>query len=89
MITGSKELIRNLNTRLVIRTVLKEGPISRAALASRLGLTKATISSIVQSLLDAGLLIEIGNEQTKKGRKPILLKLNADCGHILSIDLSP
>lgn len=87
MLTGSPELIRDINTQSVIRTIVANGPISRASIASSLGLTKATVSSIVQVLLDRGLILETGSDDTRKGRKPILLQLNQNCGHIISIDL--
>ena len=45
MQTGSKELIRDINFHLILEAIINEGPISRAALAKHLGLTKATVSS--------------------------------------------
>ena len=48
MQTGSKELIRDINFHLILEAIINEGPISRAGLAKHLGLTKATVSSIVQ-----------------------------------------
>lgn len=88
MVTGSKELIRDMNTKLVLQTVMEEGSISRAAVSQKLGLTKATVSAIVQILIDRSLVIEIGSDDTKRGRKPILLELNKSCGYSISIDLS-
>lgn len=87
MITGSKEMIRDINSSLVLQTIIKKGPLSRAALSKEVGLTKATISAIVQSLLDRGLVIEIGSKDTAKGRKPILLKFHQKAGHTIAIDL--
>ncbi len=87
MITGSKELIRDINTHLVLETIMNEGPISRASIAGRLGLTKATISAIVGSLIDQQLVKEIGSDDTSLGRKPILISLCEESGHVLSIDL--
>ena len=52
MISGSQEMIRDINRRLVLEKIVNNGPISRAALAKALHLTKATISNIVQELLD-------------------------------------
>lgn len=88
MVTGSKELIRDMNTQLILQTIMEQGPISRASVASTLGLTKATVSAIVQVLLDRNLLLEIGNDDTKRGRKPILLVLNKNCAYSISVDLS-
>ena len=88
MLTGNQELIRDINTQSVIRTILANGAISRASIASRLGLTKATVSAIVQILLERGLILETGSDDTRKGRKPILLQMNKNCGHVVAIDIA-
>ncbi|NLZ83149.1 MAG: ROK family transcriptional regulator [Clostridiales bacterium] len=87
MITGSKELIRDINTNLVLETIINKTAISRAATAKYLGLTKATISAIVQELINKKLVIEIGSDDTNLGRKPILLSLNKKAGHVICIDI--
>lgn len=88
MITGSKELIRDINRNLILQTIIQEGIISRAALAQKTGLTKATVSSIVSDLLGQKLVLELGSDNTTMGRKPILLTFNASCGHVISLDLN-
>lgn len=88
MITGSKELIRDINRNLILETIIQEDPISRASLAQRTGLTKATVSAIVANLLEQNLILEIGSDNTSLGRKPILLTFNTDCGHVISLDLN-
>ncbi len=88
MITGSKELIRDMNSHLILELILQEGTISRAALAKKSGLTKATVSTIVQRLLEQKLVIEVGNDNTSLGRKPILLTFQSSCGYALSIDVN-
>ncbi|NLL01184.1 MAG: ROK family transcriptional regulator [Clostridiales bacterium] len=87
MVTGSKELIRDINTHLVLETIINQASISRASTAKHLGLTKATVSAIVQDLINRKLVIEIGSDDTSLGRKPILLSLNKKAGHVISIDL--
>lgn len=87
MITGSKELIRDINSKLVLETIINHNPISRASISKELGLTKATISAIVQDLMNKNLVIEIGSDDTSLGRKPILLSFNKKAGHALCIDL--
>lgn len=88
MITGSKELIRDINTSLVTKMIIEKGPISRASIAKELGLTKATISAIVQNLLDKSLVKEIGTADIPSGRKPVLLEFCYDCGYAISVDIS-
>ena len=89
MIIGSKELIRDINNNLVLETIIDKNPISRAALSKELGLTKATISTIVQDLIEKQLVIEIGSDNTDLGRKPILLTYNKQAGQALCIDIQP
>lgn len=84
---GSKELIRDMNSTLVLETILHSNAISRANIAKKLGLTKATISAIVTDLIEKHLVIEIGSDDTLYGRKPILLTFNQKAGYIISIDL--
>ncbi|MDF2513789.1 MAG: hypothetical protein K0S04_3655 [Herbinix sp.] len=87
MVTGSKELIRDINTKLVLETIINNNSISRAAIAKYLGLTKATISAIVQELINKKLVIEIGSDDTSLGRKPILLSLHKKAGYVIGIDI--
>jgi predicted NBD/HSP70 family sugar kinase len=87
MVTGSKELIRDINSTLVLETIINFMPISRAAISKKLGLTKATISAIVQDLMNKNLVIEIGSDNTNLGRKPILLCFDKKAGHIICVDI--
>lgn len=81
--------IRDLNAKLLLEAVIKNGPVSRASLAKQTGLTKATVSAIVQELLLSRLVTEIGSEDTSLGRKPILLRFNHKAAYAVSIDIGP
>lgn len=85
---GSQEYIRDMNSRLVLGEIIGREPISRAKISKNLGLTKATVSSIVQTFIDNGYVVEIGSLDTNKGRKPILLKFEANCAFTLSAYLN-
>ncbi len=87
MITGSKELIRDINSNLVLTQIVNYSPISRSTIAKKLGLTKATISAIVADLLVKKLVVEIGSDDTSLGRKPILLSFNRKAGYAVSVDI--
>lgn len=87
MAAGNQELIRDMNYHKILETIIREGSISRADLSKCLGLTKATISSQVQTLLDDGLIEEIGSLETSKGRRPILLRFCGAHAHVLSFDI--
>lgn len=71
--------VRRHNAALVLATVVSDGPISRARMAAATGLTRATVGSIVDELLDAGLLREHGTSSaTGLGRPGTDLALAAD-----------
>ena len=56
MSTGNQEYIRDMNRALVLEAIANHPPLSRADLAKMLHLTKATVSTIVQELLDRQLV---------------------------------
>src|SRR5689334_14688739 len=55
--------MRRRNLARVLHAVSAEGPLSRAAVASRIGLTRAAVSSLVDELIRTGLLEELGPER--------------------------
>jgi predicted NBD/HSP70 family sugar kinase len=52
--------LREHNLALVLHEVAERGPLSRARISAATGLTKATVSTLVESLVSAGLLRELG-----------------------------
>ncbi|MGB4412362.1 MAG: ROK family transcriptional regulator [Atribacterales bacterium] len=76
------------NRSLVLRLLKKKGPLSRIDLARITGLTQPTITNIVNDLLSANLLQEVGISDTKAGRKPILLSVNDQAFYIIAINFS-
>lgn len=76
------------NSRLVLKTIYDEGHISRADLARATHLTKATISTLVNHLMEAGLVEETGLGPSLGGKPPRLLRLDQDARQMLCLDLS-
>ncbi|MCX4657931.1 ROK family transcriptional regulator [Streptomyces uncialis] len=62
--------IRRRNLSRVMHTVAAEGPRSRAAVASRIGLTRAAVSTLVDELIRAGLIEELGPERPGRVGRP-------------------
>ncbi|MFJ2832462.1 ROK family protein [Streptomyces sp. NPDC087263] len=62
--------MRRRNLSRVMHTVNAEGPLSRAAVASRIGLTRAAISTLVDELIRSGLLEELGPERPGRVGRP-------------------
>ncbi|GGZ87506.1 ROK family protein [Streptomyces echinoruber] len=62
--------MRRRNLGRVLHTVSAEGPLSRAAVASRIGLTRAAVSTLVDELIRFGLLEELGPERPGRVGRP-------------------
>ncbi|GIW25660.1 ROK family transcriptional regulator [Meiothermus sp.] len=69
-----QQAIKRQNRRLILEALRRSGPLSRAALARLIGLTKSTVSSLVQELLDEGLLSEGGQHKPGLGRPGTVLE---------------
>ncbi|MEU8567285.1 ROK family transcriptional regulator [Streptomyces pathocidini] len=52
--------MRQRNLSLVLHAVAAHGPLSRAEVAGRIGLTRAAVSTLVDELTRGGLLVELG-----------------------------
>ena len=81
--------MRAINRQIVLNYVRDRGPISRAEIARRTELQRSTISEIVDSLLEEGLIEEIGAGQSTGGRCPTLLALRANGAAAVGIDIAP
>jgi predicted NBD/HSP70 family sugar kinase len=75
------------NERLVVRTLYDHGPISRADVARLTGLTRTTVSDVVSTLLDDGVVREIGRGASTGGKAPILLEVDEDARLVVGLDL--
>ena len=70
--------VRRVNSALVLDQVATAGPLSRAQVAAFTGLTRATVGSIVDELIGAGLVVEQGTRSTGVGRPGTDLALRPD-----------
>ncbi len=88
--TRSGLLRRRSESRIasILYELWKEGPISRGALADRMGLNLPTVSAVVQDLIKAGDLVEEGFATSTGGRKAQLLDVNPKRGGIAAIEFS-
>jgi N-acetylglucosamine repressor len=78
---------RRSNERLVLRTVYEDGPLSRADVARATGLTRTTVSDLVEGLLDDTLVVEAGTGPSTGGKAPILLRVPADARQLIGVDV--
>lgn len=89
MIKGTPEYIKVMNRNTVLSLIVKKKSISRAMISTLTNLSKSTVSSIVEELLNENIIREKGEGNSTKlgGRKPIELVFNPSAGYIIGIDI--
>ena len=92
--------VRRHNTALVLRVLRDDGPGSRADLALRTGLAKATVGTIVAGLQEAGVVAEGSRRRGRprparaagrpRGGRPVGLgvEVNVDYVAVVALDLA-
>ncbi|MFC4907437.1 ROK family transcriptional regulator [Actinomadura gamaensis] len=83
-----QEALRRRHLGAVLREVHLSGPVSRAALAARLGLNRSTIMALTRELAAGGLVVEEPTRGTgRAGRPSLLVSPAADRAHVLAFDV--
>ncbi|MBM7600064.1 glucokinase-like ROK family protein [Virgibacillus halotolerans] len=85
--TWNQHVVKKENKSLVLETIIRTSPISRAKVASLTGLNKGTVSSLVSELLDEKLINDSGPGKSSGGRRPLILHFNKTAGFSIGIDL--
>jgi predicted NBD/HSP70 family sugar kinase len=88
---GSPSLLRRHNSKLILDAIRAEGPISRAALARAVGLSKPTVNQVAELLLAQEFVVEEMDGPDAAPRRPgpraRLLRFRAEVGHVLGLDV--
>jgi predicted NBD/HSP70 family sugar kinase/biotin operon repressor len=87
----SLERLRASNRRAVLHSLAAAGPQSRADLARATGLSRTTVSSLVQDLISAGQAVETSDRgrphKGGSGRPPVLVAATSAQGTVAGIDI--
>jgi predicted NBD/HSP70 family sugar kinase len=70
-----------------LRLLFLEGPLDRVRLGQMTGLSSGTVTNFAASLLEDGLIIEVGREQSEGGRPRVLLAVNPEYGAVIGVDI--
>lgn len=89
--TGSLEGLRFHNRARVVQALKRSGQASRADLTRATGLSRTTVSSLVNELLETGLVTErigapVPGPGSGGGRPPVLLALDRSAGAAVGLD---
>ncbi len=84
---ANQSLARKHNSSAILNLLRLNGALSRALLAAKIGLTRSTISRIVDDLIAENLVREVELSLGKKGRPGMLLELNPEGGLAVGIEI--
>ena len=79
---------REHNLKLVLRTIYNSARISRADIARLTNLTRATVSDVVEELMNKGFVREVGLGPSTGGKPPTLLEFVEDARYLVGVDLA-
>ena len=79
-------LLRALNERTVLVTVRAEGPISRAEVARTTGISRPTVSLVLRSLLQDGLVRETAHEPGGPHYGAVYYEADPEAALVLGVD---
>lgn len=75
------------NQRVVLHTVRVHGPLTKADLARRTGLTHPTVTNITNRLLASGLLNTAGQRRGARGQPAMRLAINPQGAHAIGLNI--
>ena len=85
---STQESTKLHNSQLVLRTIYRQGKISRVDVARLTGLTRTTVSDVVGRFIQEGLVVETGVSPSRGGKPAILLRVDDEVRHLVGIDLA-
>lgn len=79
--------IRARNTSMVLKQMWCARQMSRADISRYFGLSRSTVSVIVSSLMETGLIEKLGVGHSNGGRRPIILGFNDSAYGLIGVDM--
>jgi glucokinase-like ROK family protein len=81
--------MREFNLLLVLNCIREHGPLPRVAIARHTGLSRPTVSSLMEILLRERLVREgeLMNSSAVGGRRAVEVHFNASAGYVLGVDV--
>jgi len=88
-VSARPQLLKQINVGKIFARLWNEGPVSRADLARKVGISPPTVSLLINDLISDGILVEIGRGESSGGRKPVLLEINPNGPVTIAVDIHP
>ncbi len=79
--------IRRVNRSTILRRIYLERSVSRQELSQLTGLSSATVTNVVAELLQEGIVVEAGVEESQGGRPRSILIIDPTYGYFLGVEI--
>ena len=86
---GTPRLLRRLNDRSALELLLAEGPLTRAELGERTGLSKVTAGQLLSRLEDRGLVEVAGERAGGRGPNAALYGVRPSSAYVAGLEVLP
>lgn len=80
---------QNSTEKKVLSYIVRKGAASRKEISEQIGVTTATLSRVVASLMEQDILHELGTvEDGRVGRKQVILDIRENLGYVMGFDVT-
>jgi predicted NBD/HSP70 family sugar kinase len=79
--------LRRINRSTVLRRIYLDRSVSRQELSQLSGLSSATVTNVVAELLQEGIVVEAGVEESQGGRPRSILMINPHYGYFIGVEV--
>lgn len=86
---GTPQLLRELNDRAALELLLSAGPLTRAQIGERTGLSKVTAALMLSRLEDRGLVTTVGETTGARGPNAALYGVVPSSAYVAGLDVGP
>lgn len=86
---GTPQLLRELNDRAALELLLDAGPLTRAQIGERTGLSKVTASQLLSRLQERGLIGLVGEQAGGRGPNAALYGVIPGSAYVAGLDVGP
>jgi N-acetylglucosamine repressor len=84
---GTRSTPREINRKIVLNLVREHQPISRAELARRMDVARGALTTLVEELVENGVICEGDTANTPRGRKPTMLYVRTHDRFVVAVDV--
>ena len=86
---GTPRLLRELNDRAALDLLVERGPLTRAQIGERTGLSKVTASQLLSRLESRGLVAVVGSQAGGRGPNAALYAVVPSSAYVAGVEVGP